>query len=193
MTINIEEHLDLAGRDAKMQRKLRNLAKRQKALSIPITAEDIIYHSQFLAVVNYSGETCWIYTQRSTGGRTNAYARLKYHGVWVPAHRFALAVKLGCTLWDLEDSKAGHAKVATCMGGRCCKHVHLRKEKTTAAGAWQRARDKQDVGNKPDRTPEETRRLVRYTCDLPVTDCRKLNMGENVIGGGESAFSIWLL
>lgn len=187
---------DLAARDAMMRKIITNLEKRQAALSIPITAEDIIYHSQFLEAVPYAGGFCWIYVKKSTGGRTGVYARMKYHGVWVQAHRFALAAKLGCTLWDLEDSKAGHAKASTCLGGRCCKHMHLKKEDTTAAGAWARSKDKTDIGSKPKRSAEQIKKMIRRTCDPRIPahtqrDCFPLPIGQMVlVGEGDSAFTI---
>jgi len=169
------------------------IKKREDALKTAITAEDIAYHSQFLVAVPYGNGFCWLYARRSRSGRTGTYARLKFHGVWVQAHRFALACKLKCTLWELQGSYAGHAKASICLGGPCSKHTHLKKEPSAAVGAWQRAKDKKQVGNKGRRSAKEVARLVRYTNNLPISDSKGLKMGVNVIGEGPGAFTIELL
>jgi len=84
---------------------------------------------------------------------------MKFNGVWTGSHRFALAVKLGVTLWDLEGFWAGHAPIAVCMGGRCCNPDHLSKE-TPPIGAWARSKDRREVGTKPKRSKEEIRHMV---------------------------------
>jgi len=133
--------------------------KRYKALSRPITAEQIINASRYLEVVPHGNGFCWLYAAKSSGGVSNGYGRMKFNGVWTGPHRFALALKLGMTLWDLEGYWAGHAPIATCMGGRCCNPDHLRKE-TPPMGAWQRSKDRREVGTKPERTNEEKRHML---------------------------------
>jgi hypothetical protein len=99
-------------------------------LTQPITAEEARYHSQFLEAVQFGKGFCWIYVRKSTGGASNAYARFKFHGVWVMAHRFALALKLGQTLWELEGFDAAHAPSDVCIGGRCCNPSHLEAKRS---------------------------------------------------------------
>jgi hypothetical protein len=165
--------------------------KRHAALSKPITAEQIEHHSQFLEAVPYGGDFCWIYTAKSTHGRKGEYARFKINGCLVAAHRFALAVKLGCTLWELEGIRAGHAPISECIGGRCCKHVHLREEANTARGAWQRSKDRKAVGVKPERSQEDKRRMVRFMHPHGLPVGNRLLVGETrVIGVGDDAFTI---
>ena len=196
MKNNPEQMIDIAARDAIMGRKLRRLAKREAVFSQPITAEEITYQCQYLEAVPYAGGFCWIYTSKSTSGRSKTYGKMSFRGFKVEPHRFALAVKLGCTLWDLEDSKAGHAHTSKCLGGRCCKHMHLKKENSTAAGAWARSRDMQDVGSKPERTMEQTRKMVRRTCNprIPAHDMPEsfpVPIGVTVtVGEGDAAFTI---
>jgi hypothetical protein len=133
--------------------------KRYRALSQPITAEQIISASSYLEAAPYGSGCCWLYGAKSSGGVNNRYARMKFNGVWVGAHRFALAVKLGVTLWELESFWAGHAPLAVCSGGRCCNLDHLHKE-TPPMGIWQRSRDRREAGTKPQRTKEEMRQMV---------------------------------
>lgn len=140
------------------QQKARQ-QKRYKALSQPITDEQIRNTSQYLEAVPYGNGLCWLYGAKSSGGGNSGYGRMKFNGVWVGAHRFALAVKLGVTLWELEGFWAGHYPITDCMGGRCCNPNHLRKE-TAPMGTWQRARDRREVGTKPERTPEEKRHML---------------------------------
>ena len=100
-----------------------------------------------------------MYSAKSSGGVSSVYGRMKFNGVWTGSHRFALAVKLGVTLWDLEGFWAGHAPIAVCMGGRCCNPDHLSKE-TPPIGAWARSKDRREVGTKPKRSKEEIRHMV---------------------------------
>jgi hypothetical protein len=137
----------------------RDHQKRYNALSQPITTEQVINASRHLETVSYGSGYCWLYGAKSSGGAGNVYGRMKFNGVWIGPHRFALALKLGVTLWDLEGFWAGHAPIAVCMGGRCCRLDHLHKE-TPPMGAWQRSRDRREVGIKPERTKEEIRRMV---------------------------------
>jgi hypothetical protein len=133
--------------------------KRYKALSQPITGEQVLNASRYLEVVPYAKGFCWLYCAKSSGGTDSTYGRMKFNGVWIGPHRFALALKLGVTLWDLEGYWAGHAPINICMGGRCCNPDHLRKE-TPPMGAWQRSKDRREVGIKPKRTPQEIRHLL---------------------------------
>jgi hypothetical protein len=187
---------NIPARDALMRKKIARLEKRQAAFSQPITAEEIIYQCQYLEAVPYAGGFCWIYTSKSTSGRSKTYGKMSFRGFKVEPHRFALAVKLGCTLWDLENSKAGHAHTSKCLGGRCCKHIHLQKEDSTAAGAWARSRDKADVGLRPVRTMDQTRKMVRRTCNPQIpahtqADHFPLAIGTTLlVGEGDAAFTI---
>ena len=180
--------IDLDARRKKAQKQIANLKRRQAALSQPITAEQHInYKKNLLAIVHGDGH-CWIHVGKSTGGRTKAYTRVKFNGFWVPAHRFALAVKLGCTLWDLEGTNAGHAPAWKCMGGRCCNPDHLRKEANTAVGAWARSADAIQNGAKPTRTPEQAMRMLKrmHPKGLPTGD---MLLGRIVtFGTGRNAF-----
>jgi hypothetical protein len=133
--------------------------KRHEALSKPITAEQVTNASSYLEVVPYGTGFCWLYTAKSSGGVNSGYGRMKFNGVWIGPHRFALALKLGVTLWDLEGYWAGHGPITVCMGGRCCNPAHLRKE-TPPMGTWQRARDRREVGTKAERTTEEKRHML---------------------------------
>src|SRR5438128_104998 len=134
----------------------RNLQKRHKALSQPITTEQVINASQYLEAVPYANGFCWVYGAKSSSGVHDGYGRMKFNGVWTGPHRFVLALKLGVTLWDLEGFWAGHAPINICMGGRCCKPEHLHKE-TPPMGIWQRSKDRREVGTKPERTEQEKR------------------------------------
>ena len=133
--------------------------RRYRSLSQPITAEQIINASSYLEAVPYGSGCCWLYCAKSSSGVNNGYSRMKFNGVWVGSHRFALAVKLGLTLWDLEGFWAGHAPITVCMGGRCCNPDHLSKE-TPPIGIWARSKDRRKVGTKPERTKREIRRMV---------------------------------
>ena len=140
------------------QQKARQ-QKRYKALSQPITEEQVLNASSYLEALPYGNGFCWLYTAKSSGGVNSVYGRMKLNGVWTGPHRMALALKLGVTVWDLEGFWAGHAPIDICMGGRCCNPDHLRKE-TPPMGAWQRSRDRREVGTKPERTKEDTRKLL---------------------------------
>lgn len=156
--------------DEERQAQKEKWTARKIALSKPITAQQIQYHSQFLKAVSYGAGMCWIYTSKTTGGKSSAYGRFKHNGVMVQAHRFALALKLKCSLWELEGMKCGHAPISICMGGRCCDPNHLRPEETTAVGAWQRSADRKAVGTKPERSLKEKQRMIRlmYPKGLPI-------------------------
>jgi len=134
---------------------------RYRALSQPITAEQHVNFKKHLLAVPHGSGFCWIHVSKATTGESKSYAKVKYNGFWVPAHRFALALKLVCTPWDLEGFNAGHAPAWECMGGRCCNPAHLRRERTPE-GAWVRSADREQIGTKPTRTLEEMRRLVDY-------------------------------
>jgi hypothetical protein len=134
---------------------------RYKALSQPITAEQHMNFKKHLLAIPHGPDFCWVHVSKVTTGKVKSYAKVKYNGFWVPTHRFALAMKMGCTPWDLEGFNAGHAPAWECMGGRCCNPSHLTKQ-TTPVNAWQRSADHREVGLKPERTPEEKRRLVNY-------------------------------
>ena len=67
------------------------------------------------------------------------YARLRFNGVWVGAHRFALAVKLGCTMSDLDGYDCAHLPLR-CVGSKCCNPAHLTKKESEPNRSWDRAK-----------------------------------------------------
>lgn len=123
-----------------------------------------------LVGVNYGGGECWLYPSKSTGGASQSYGRMKFHGVWVMAHRFALAVKLGFTLWDLEGFDASHAPLAVCVGGRCCNPEHLTKKLPKRNRSWDRIRDGLSG---PKKKRPELLPLMYPTGGLPKDDDRR--------------------
>jgi len=152
-------------------RKLKLYRARQKALSQPITMEEKADFSSRLFAVHYGRGTCWIYPGKSTSGVMNDYARKWFRGQWVGAHRFALAIKLGCTLWDFEGFEAGHASKSVCMGGRCCNPDHLSKQ-TPPLNRWQRSADYRKFGQKEQGklSPEDQKKFIRamYPDGIPT-------------------------
>lgn len=146
----------------KTPEQLNRLKKRCKALSRPITLEQVAKFSAHLAHVDYGNDGgCWLFTGKSTSGASQVYARISHNGCLINAHRFALAVKLGCTLWDLEGYDAAHASKAVCVGGRCCRPEHLTKKLSDPNRSWDRRKDASVYGDKVTiRTPEEVQRLL---------------------------------
>jgi hypothetical protein len=142
-------------------KQLKLSKKRNSALVTPITAEDVIYHSQYLVGIPHGGGMCWHYARKSTGGASNCYARLKFHGVWVMAHRFAMAAKLNCRLIDLDGFDVAHAPFEVCAGGRCCHPDHIQLKTPEANRSWDKARDLAKAGAKPHRTKAERAWMVR--------------------------------
>jgi len=126
-------------------------ALREIALSKPITEQQIRDFEKHLVPVHYGKGFCWLFGAKSSSGANASYGKLKFNGHWVAAHRFALAVKLGITPWELDGFWAGHGKVDKCVGTRCCNPDHLRKE-IPPEGFWQRSKDRLKVGMKPERT-----------------------------------------
>lgn len=104
--------------------KVARVRARYRALSKRITIGQIGAFDLNLVPVAYGLGTCWLYPS----GSKATYASLSHNGHSVQAHRFALAVKLNCTLWDLDGFDAAHAPVDICMGGRCCHPDHLFKK-----------------------------------------------------------------
>jgi hypothetical protein len=143
------------------QQKARNQA-RYAALSRQITLEQVAEFSARLLHVDYgSWGGCWIYTGKAVAGASKTYARMSHNNYPIMAHRFALAVKEGCTIWDLEGYDAAHASKAICKGGRCCNPDHLKKKLSEPNRSWDRARDAGSYGDKiTTRTPEEARKLL---------------------------------
>ncbi len=160
--------------DARKQEQARAAKHeaRRAALSQPITAEQHLNFKKHLYPIAHGAGHCWIHVSKATTGRTKTYTRVKFNGVLIPAHRFALAVKLGCTLWQLDGVNAGHAPAWECMGGRCCNLDHLLPETAPAVGAWLRSADQDDNGTKPKRTPEQLQNMVKrmHPRGLPVGD-----------------------
>lgn len=141
--------------------KIKRSKERYRALSKSISAEDIAYHSQFLEAVPYGKGFCWFYTRKSVGGASKAYGRFKFHGIWVLAHRFALALKLGCKLWDLEGYEAAHAPADVCIGGRCCNPEHLKKKPSDPNRSWDKAKDIEKFGLKQYRSKAEKQKMIQ--------------------------------
>ena len=143
------------------QQKARSKA-RYAALSRSITLEQVAEFSAHLMHVDHGNAGgCWIFTGKSVAGAAKAYARMSHNNFPVVAHRFALAVKLGCTMWDLEGYDTAHASKAICVGGRCCNPNHLTKRLSEPNRSWDRARDAGKYGDKiTTRTPEEARKLL---------------------------------
>lgn len=150
---------------------IKRSRQRSSALSKSISAEDVTYHSQFLEAVPFGNGFCWIYTRKSAGGASKVYGRFKFHGQWVLAHRFALAVKLGCTLWDLEGYDAAHAPADVCIGGRCCNPEHLKEKLSDPNRSWDKAKDIEKFGLKQYRSKAEKRDMVKafYPTGLRVS------------------------
>ena len=90
----------------------------------PITIEQIGAFDLKLVPVAYGLGTCWLYPS----GSKAVYAMCSHNGHSIQAHRFALAVKLGCTVQWLDEFDAAHSPVEVCMGGRCCHPDHLFKK-----------------------------------------------------------------
>lgn len=161
----------LRGKRMTALQKARNKA-RYTALSRQITLAQVADFSSHLAHVDYGNAGgCWIFTAKSTAGAANAYGRMTHNNFPIMAHRFALAVKLNCTIWDLEGYDAAHASKAVCVGGRCCKPDHLSKRLSEPNRSWDRARDAGQYGNKvTTRTPEEAQKLLAamYPAGLPL-------------------------
>jgi hypothetical protein len=145
---------------------------RYAALRRPITLEQIAEFSARLVHVDYgSAGGCWIFTGKSVARQSKAYGRMSYNNLPIVAHRFALAVKLGCTLWDLEGYDAAHSSKAVCKGGRCCHPDHLTKKPSEPNRSWDRAKDAGLYGDKvTTRTLEEARKLLAamYPAGLPI-------------------------
>src|SRR5437870_5633685 len=119
----------LMTKEAKLRKQ-----KRLKVMSEPITAEEIIAFANRLRTVNHgtlmAGDKtvvsqCWIYPSKGEGKGYGSHSR-KGHSIG--AHRFALAIKEGCTPNDLENFHAGHAPREHCIGYRCCNPAHLLKQ-----------------------------------------------------------------
>jgi hypothetical protein len=178
---------DLTARGKKARKQAENWNARKAALSQPITAEQHVTFKKHLLAIRHGDGHCWIHVAKSTAGRSRTYTKIKYNGFWLPAHRFALAVKLGCTPWQLEGFNAGHSPAWVCMGGRCCNPDHLRKERTPE-GAWARSKDAIDIGAKHTRTPEQVTRMLKrmHPNGLPTGD---MLLGRVVtFGKGRNAF-----
>jgi hypothetical protein len=122
-----------------------------------------------------TGDGCWLYLGKSVGGASKAYARKKHNGELVMVHRFALAVKLGCTVWDLEGYDASHSSKAVCLGGRCCNPEHLKEKLSEPNRSWDRARDAALFGDKAtNRTAEEKAAMMKAMYPTGVSNTGKL-------------------
>ncbi len=161
-----------------------NTRKRYAALSKPITVEQVLEQSENLRNIfhgprlpNGDRGTCWIYTSKAGG----VYGRMKFNGVQIRPARFALALKLGCTVWDLEGYDAAHASRTVCVGGRCCNPAHLLKKTSEANRSWDAARER----NAP--RPSQVRE--RMTAALPdgVMPAGQAFFGQFLVGDVEWA------
>jgi hypothetical protein len=128
--------------EAKKRKRARARTKaRELALSLPITIEQVIaFDCKIVPVMHGYGE-CWLHLSKSSSGETGSYGQMQHNGQTIGSHRFALAVKLGCTLSDLKGFDASHAPLTICMGGRCCNPAHLEKKQETANRSRDRIRD----------------------------------------------------
>ncbi len=158
------------------RRKTARYKARRKALSQQITLEQVCEFSSRLVRVDYgTGDGCWLYLGKSAGGASKAYARKKHNGELVMVHRFALAVKLGCTVWDLEGYDCGHSSKAVCIGGRCCNPDHLTPKLSDPNRSWDRAKDAEKFGDKATtRTPEEKTAMMKAMYPAGVSNNGKL-------------------
>jgi hypothetical protein len=148
-------------------RKTALVKRRYAALTRPITVQQVCEFSSRLVRVDYGNGECWMYLLgKSVGGASKNYARIKFNGVWVGAHRFALAVKLGCTLWALEDFDCSHLPMK-CVGSKCCNPEHLFKKKPQANRSWDRAKEVAAFGlNVKTRTERE--KMTMMTAMYPT-------------------------
>lgn len=148
----------------------KRLQAKYRAFSQPFTAEEIADFDGRLVAVNYGRGKCWLYPGKTVNGDSKDYARKWFRGQWTGAHRIALAIKLGCTLWDLEGYDAAHARKDICMGGRCCNPEHLSKKLSEPNRSWGRAKDAAEFGNSvPQRTREQKRHMMStmYPAGMP--------------------------
>jgi hypothetical protein len=151
-----------ASQKRRERRKTAREKERFKAFSPPITLEQVCDFSSKLVRVDYgTGEGCWLHTSKSVSGASKNYARFRHNGELAQVHRFALAVKLGCTLWDLEGYDAAHSSKVVCLGGRCCNPNHLTKKRSNPNRSWDRIKDADLFGDKAKiRTPEEIKAML---------------------------------
>ena len=135
---------------------------RRKRLSLKITLQQVAEFSSRLVRVDHgNGGGCWIYPSKGSTGASGSYAYYNFNGVQLGPHRFALAVKLGCTLWDLNGYDAAHSSKATCAGGRCCNPAHLTQKPSEPNRSWDRAKDAAMYGNTvATRTDHQARKLM---------------------------------
>jgi hypothetical protein len=151
--------------------QLKKYRAKRRAFSRPLTADEIADFDGRLLAVDYGRGQCWLYPGKTTTGASKDYARKWFRGQWTGAHRIALAIKLGCTLWDLQGYDAAHAKKSVCLGGRCCNPAHLFPKESEPNRSWDRARDAAAFGGTvTHRTAEEKRRMVRamYPDGMPI-------------------------
>jgi hypothetical protein len=136
--------------------------QKRKRLSLRITLQQVAEFSARLVPINYgSGSGCWIYPSKGSTGASGSYAYYSFNGVQIGPHRFALAVKLGCTLWDLDGFDAAHSSKEICVGGRCCNPDHLYKKRSEPNRSWDRAKDAARYGNTVvTRTEPQARKLL---------------------------------
>jgi len=149
------------------QKRRRQLAdaryKRRKArLSLPITLLQVAEFSTRLVRIDYGrGGECWMYPSKGKTGASRAYGNFSFNGVAIGPHRFALAVKLGRTLWSLNGYDAAHASKSICMGGTCCNPEHLLLKPSEPNRSWDRGRDAIMYGDKvTTRTNPQAQRMV---------------------------------
>src|SRR5438552_8476743 len=100
--------------------------KRREILSGPITPEELSTFRQRIHVVRFGHGLCWVYMSRSKGGIgaldiygqkiPGHYGMMRFRGYQIGSHRFALALKEGCSLWELNQYQAGHLPYEVCMG-----------------------------------------------------------------------------
>ncbi len=104
----------------------------------PITADEIAKFRQRIVPVPHGQGLCWIYRTKSKSGKGHLdcngnpipwhYALMRFRGTQIGTHRFALALKEGCCIWELFDYQAGHLPNEVCMGAPCCNPEHMVKQ-----------------------------------------------------------------
>jgi hypothetical protein len=160
--------------------KLKRLREKCKAFSQPLTAVEITDFDGRLVAVDYAHGKCWLYPGKTVNGESKDYARKWFRGQWTGAHRIALAIKLGCPLWDLEGYDAAHSSKTVCLGGRCCNPNHLIKKLSNPNRSFDRRKDAQMFGDKiTTRSAGETRTLMGTMYPRGLTkDTRKMSFHE---------------
>jgi hypothetical protein len=149
-----------ARKKVKAQQEKRDNAKHNAMTKRPTFQQSAAFYVK-LEEVPYGHGTCYLYPSKSTSGISGNYGKMSYNGYPVVPHRFALMLKLECTLADLKGFDAAHAPRAVCSGGRCCHPDHLLKKKSQANRSWDRGKEAAIYGQDAvNRTTEQKRKMV---------------------------------